>query len=96
MTIGSICIIIGLLIWKKQKVNLVNDNQHKNVRPEDIPAYTRLVGIGIIVIGVGIVFAGVFNLMYKTALVFISLAAGFIYGMYLLAKAQKKYNGSLL
>ena len=62
LAVGILCIVLGLLIWKKQKVTLVHDYQYKNVKKEDIPAYCRLVGIGLIIIGAGICVTGFFNL----------------------------------
>ena len=56
-----LCVVLGLLIWKKEKVSLIHDYHYKNVQEADIPAYARLMGIGIILIGVGICIAGILN-----------------------------------
>ena len=93
LAIGLLCIILGLLIWKKQKVSLLHDDHHKNVKEEDVPAYTRLVGIGLLLIGAGVCVTGLLNLI-KSALWWVSMAAGFVAGLILMSIGQKKYNGS--
>jgi FtsH-binding integral membrane protein len=91
--VGLLCLVFGLLIWKKQKVSLIHDYHYKNVRKEDIPAYTRLMGIGLILMGVGICTTGFLNL-FESAAWWIPMLAGFIAGFILMNRAQKKYNGT--
>ncbi len=91
--VGLLCIILGLMLWKKQKISLIHSYHYKNVKKEDVPAYTRLMGIGLILIGVGICITGVLNLLYSS-LWWIPLLAGFVMGFIIMNKAQKKYNGS--
>ena len=92
--VGTVCIVLGSLLWKKQKVSLVHDYNCRNVREEDIPAYTRQVGQGLIVIGAGLLVTGVLD-MFCSPLWWIPFSAGFLLGMILIGKAQKKYNGSV-
>ena len=91
--VGLLCIILGLMLWKKQKISLIHSYHYKNVKKEDVPAYTRLMGIGLILIGVGICITGVLNLLYSS-LWWIPLLAGFVMGFIIMNKSQKKYNGS--
>ena len=93
LAVGAVCVIIGLLIWKKQKVTLVHDYHYRNVKKEDIPAYTRLLGIGLILIGIGICVTGFLNLV-ESSFWWIPMLIGFVAGFIVLNKAQKKYNGS--
>ena len=95
LAVGLLCIIMGLLIWRKQKVSLLHDYHYKNVREEDIPAYSRQIGIGLTVIGAGVFLAGVLN-FFCPDYWWIPLAAGFAAGAVILYRAQKKYNGSVL
>ena len=92
-SVGALLIWLGLLLWKKQKTGLLHDYHYKNVSAEDIPAYTRTMGIGLIIIGAGIVFTGVFDI-FSSRLWWIPLMAGLIAGLTVMHKAQKKYNGS--
>ena len=84
---------LKLLIWKKEKVSLIHDYQYKNVQETDIPAYARLIGIGLILIGGGICITGVLNL-FESALWWIPLVVGILAGLIVMNKAQKTYNGS--
>ncbi len=91
--VGLLCIVLGIVLWKKQKVSLVHDYHYRNVKIEDIPAYTRLLGIGLILIGAGICVTGIVNL-FESSLWWIPVLVGFVAGFLVMNKAQKKYNGS--
>ena len=93
LAVGTLCIVFGLLVWLKQKVSLIHDYQYKNVKKADIPAYSRLVGIGLIIIGAGICVTGIFNLVESPAW-WVPALVGFVSGFAVMHKAQKKYNGS--
>ena len=93
--VGGLCIVFGLLLWKKQKVSLLHDYHYKNVKKEDIPAYARMMGIGLITIGAGICGAGILDLA-DSSLWWVPLAAGFVIGLVILIRTQKKYNGSMM
>ncbi|MBO4354521.1 MAG: DUF3784 domain-containing protein [Clostridia bacterium] len=91
--VGAVIVTLGVLIWAKQKISLIHEYHYKNVKAEDVPAYTRLVGIGLIIIGAGIVATGVLNFFHST-LWWVPLAAGFVAGLIVMNAAQQKYNGS--
>ena len=91
--VGGLLIVLGLLIWKKRKVSLLHDYHWKNVKEADLPAYTRLMGIGLILMGAGICVTGLLSVMLSR-LWWIPLAAGFAAGLIVMNRAQKKYNGS--
>lgn len=91
--VGSVCIILGFLIWKKQKLSLLHDYHYQNVKKEDIPAYTGQMGAGMIVLGAGIAAAGIFELA-SSSFWWIPLSAGIVIGLIVMYRAQKKYNGS--
>ena len=93
LAIGSLCIVLGILIWKKQKVSLIHDCHYKKVKKTDIPAYSRLVGISLILIGAGICATGLLNLI-ESSLWWIPMLVGFAAGFIVMNRAQKKYNGS--
>ena len=95
LAVGAICIVLGILLWKKQRITILHDYHYKHVKKDDIPAYTRQLGIGLIIIGAGIIITGLFNLAYS-ALWWIPLLTGFVIGLAAIYRAQKKYNGSVL
>ncbi|MBO4297171.1 MAG: DUF3784 domain-containing protein [Clostridia bacterium] len=94
LAVGLLCVVLGLLLWRKQKVSILHDYHYKNVKKEDIPAYARRMGIGLIVVGAGICLTGLLCLA-ESSLWWIPLLAGFILGIAVMFRAQKKYNGSL-
>ena len=93
LAVGLLCVVLGLVIWIKRKISLVHNYHYKNVKKNDIPAYTRLFGIGLILIGVGICVTGLLNL-FESAFWWIPMIAGFASGLAVLSAAQIKYNGS--
>ena len=90
---GLLCIILGLMLWKKRKLSLLHSFHYKNVKETNIPGYTRLMGTGLILTGAGICITGLFNLYYSS-LWWIPLAGGITSGIIVMHRAQKKYNGS--
>ncbi|MBQ6265932.1 MAG: DUF3784 domain-containing protein [Clostridia bacterium] len=92
--VGILCLIFAFLLIKKHKINLIHDYHHRNVTKKDIPAYTKQIGKGLLLIGAGCVATGIVNFVFKThcgiAAFVVCSAAGFA----LTHKAQKKYNGS--
>ena len=95
MAVGALCIVLGLLIWLKRKVSILHSYHYKNVKEEDLPAYCRLAGIALMLIGVGIIVAGALNLFYLS-LWWVPLVVGFTVGFSIFIYAQKKYNGSIM
>ena len=93
LAVGLLCVVLGILIWAKKKVTLLHDYHYKNVQPSDIPAYTRLAGISLILIGVGICVSGLFHLRASSRW-WIPMLVGIVAGVLVMNRAQKKYNGS--
>ena len=93
--VGSLCLVLGLLLWKKQRVSILHDYHYQHVKKEDIPAYTRNMGIGLMIVGLGIITTGILDLA-NSPFWWIPLLAGILSGFIVLFRAQKKYNGSVL
>lgn len=93
--VGALCVVLGALLWKEQMLSLLHEYHYKNVKKEDIPAYTRQMGIGLILVGCGIFVTGLLNLALSP-LWWIPLVLGFAAGFIVIFRAQKKYNGSVL
>ena len=95
LAVGILSIVIGFLLWKKQKLSLLHAYHYKNVKKKDLPAYARLIGIGLICIGVGICTTALLQLL-RSSVWWIPMLVGFALGLMLLNRAQKQYNGSWL
>ena len=85
---------IGLLIWKKQRIDLIHEYHHTKVSKKDVPAYTKLMGIAMIVIGAGIGVGAAVTFLVSKSLGFPLVIAAIIAGAVLMSRAQKKFNGS--
>lgn len=96
LAVGVLGFVFGGLLWKKQKISLVNEWHTRNVKQADVPAYTRLLGLALIAIGAGCVSTGVIALGFEEPLGWLALPVGFLVGFALIRRAQKKYNGGKL
>ena len=85
--------VLGTVLWKKQRIDLVNAWHTRNVKQEDVPAYTKLMGLSLIAIGAGCAVTGIVACILEETLGWIALPAGFVAGFALIRKAQRKYNG---
>ena len=91
---GIALIILGVLTWKKQTTAFLHSYHYRKVREEDIPDYTKGMGIGQIVIGAGFCLTGILKLFVQSAVSWAGLAAGLAAGLFMIHKAQTTYNGS--
>ena len=90
--LGAVFVIIGFLLWKKEKISLLHDYHYDKIRDENKKPFCTLCGIGIIMIGFGISLTGIIFAITSSALSFIAFGAGFISGISLLVFATNKYN----
>ncbi|MBQ9369870.1 MAG: DUF3784 domain-containing protein [Clostridia bacterium] len=93
--VGLLIIVLGLVLWLGRKVSILHAYHYKNVKEENLPAYCRMMGIGLMLVGLGIAVSGILDLFYS-ALWWIPTVVGFVLGLTVLFIAQKKYNGSIL
>ena len=91
--VGIFFLALGTVLWKKQRIDLVNAWHTRHVKKEDVPAYTKLMGLSLIAIGAGCAVTGIVACMFEESLGWLALPAGFVVGFALIRKAQKKYNG---
>ncbi len=91
--VGVLCIALGYQLYKEHKVSILHDYHYKNVKEEDIPDYTKQIGLGLSLIGAGICLTGVLDL-FRSSFWWLPMLAGFVLGIIVMHKAQKRYNGS--
>ena len=94
LAVGAVLAVLGLLTWKKQRLSFLHSYHYKNVKEEDLPAYSRQMGVGQIVVGLGLCLTGVLRLFTKSFASWSGLIAGLVIGFGIMHKAQRKYNGS--
>lgn len=90
--IGVGFVILGVILWKLEKISLLHDYHYLNVSSDDKSAFCRLSGLGIISVGAGILLSGIIIAITDSVLSFIAFILGFSLGVFLLAYAGKKYN----
>ena len=90
--IGFICIILGYLLWKKEKISILHSYHYDKVSQEDKKAFCTISGIGILLIGIGLFITGIILCITDSALSFIAFAIGFVGGLIMLIYAGIKYN----
>lgn len=89
---GILFLILGWLIWKKEKITLLHDYHYAKVKPEDRKAYTGAMGKGLNAVGIGMIAGGVMQLTQYEAIGWCLLGAAFAVGLAVMIYAQMKYN----
>lgn len=90
--IGLVFIMLGYLIWKKEKITLLHSYHYEKVSSSDKKAFCKLSGWGVIFIGIGLLVTAAIVGITDSALSFIAFALGFVFGLALLIYAGLKYN----
>ena len=85
-------LVLGLLIWKRRRTDLIISAHCEKVRDENKAAYCRLFGIGLIVIGIGFGLSGICSVLLQSGLAFLPMAVGLAAGIVLLVSAIVRYN----
>lgn len=75
-------------------INLIHKYHTKNIKEEDKKSYLEAFSLGMFVIAFAFLLSGLLLYLGKVKFVWISTFVGLIFGVFLIAYAQKKYNGS--
>ena len=92
LAVGIIFLVIGWLIWKKEKISLIHSYHYDKVSDTNKGAYTALVGKGALIIGTGIIITGIIDLVTQTGWGWIVFGASFIVGLGFMILAGIRYN----
>ena len=97
--IGAILIVSGLVfiwlgynVWIKQKINLIIVYHMDKVSEDNKPAFCRLSGLGLVVMGCGFIASGIWTMVSGALLSFIPMTVGIVVDIILLISAGIKYN----
>ena len=90
--IGIVLVVLGYLIWKKEKISLLHSYHYNKVSEENRTTFCAISGIGVIIIGIGLLITGIVISITDSAWSFIAFAAGFIIGLAFLVYAGVRYN----
>ena len=91
-TLSVLFLVIGYLLWKKERIDLLHGYHYDKVTKENKKAFCTICGFGIISIGIGMLISAVLFGISEALAGFIPFLAGFIIGLVLLIFAGKKYN----
>ena len=84
--------VLGYLVWIKEKITLFHSYHYNKVTEENKKAFCKISGIGLIVIGIGVMVAGIICSVTSSAWGGIAIAIGFLLGLTMLIYAGIKYN----
>ena len=90
--LGCLLVYLGRQIWKKQKMDLIIRYHCDKVSEENKPAYCRLAGIGVFLMGIGFLLSGICTVWIRSVLTLVPMTLGLVSGIALLAAAVMKYN----
>lgn len=90
--LGFVFVMLGLQIWKKQRIDLIISYHSDKVREENKRAYCTLAGIGVLIMGIGFLLSGISTVFVHSILTFMPMTAGLVSGIGLLISAVMKYN----
>ncbi len=93
--VGIVLIVLGFLTWKKQTVAFLHSYHYKKVKEEEIPEYTKQMGIGQIIIGIAFCLTALLRLLSMRTVSWVVFIVGLAAGLVFSLKAQFKHNGSL-
>lgn len=93
--IGLLFMYLGFLLWVKEKINIMHDYHYTKVKETDKKAYTRIMGIAMIVIGIGCLLSDVASLFIGGAKSGIVFCGSFAVGILMMLYGQIKYNHGL-
>lgn len=94
LLLSVLFIILGWMIWKKQKTNLIISHHCDKVSEQNKKEYCSLFGIGMIIMGVGFGISGILTFFIHSLLIFVPMTLGLILGIVLLIISGVKYNHS--
>ena len=90
--VGIVLILLGYMVWKKEKISLFHDYHYDKVSEEDKKAFCTISGIGVVLIGIGVFITAIIIGITNSMWCFIPFVVGFVVGLIMLIYAGIKYN----
>lgn len=90
--VGFVLIILGYMVWKKEKISLFHDYHYDKVSEEDKKAFCTISGIGVVLIGIGLFITSIIIGITDSMWSFIPFVIGFVAGLIMLIYSCIKYN----
>ena len=90
--VGIVVIVMGYLIWKKERISLLHDYHYDKVSEANKKIFCTISGIGLVVVGCGFLLTAVVLGITSSVWSYLVMAVGFVTGISLLIYAGSKYN----
>lgn len=90
--VGIIIIVLGYLLWKKERISLLHDYHYDKVSEENKKAFCALSGMGLLSVGFGLLVTAILLCITESLWSFILFVAGLAVGLWLLILAGNTYN----
>ena len=90
--ISILFLVLGWLIWKKERIELLQEYHRNRVSEEDKKHFCTLCGLGVGIIGVGMLLTAVLFAVTGKLWSLFAFVLGFLVGIVMLFGAIVKYN----
>ena len=90
--ISILFLVLGWLIWKKERIELLQEYHRNRVSEEDKKRFCTLCGQGVCAIGAGMIISAVWFAFAQSLWGFAPFMAGFLVGIGMLIRTIKTYN----
>lgn len=90
--IGTLFVVLGWRIWKKQQITLIHDYHYTKVKETDKKAYTEKMGKAMLLIGVGAYLTGMIDFIFRSEYGWFAFGVCLIAGLSIMVYTQLKYN----
>lgn len=92
ITVSVLLFNLGYMLWKKQKIEVMNEYHYTNVSKQDRLAYSTIMGQALVVIAVGMLVSGIFGLFMNITALWIIAVISVVVGVGMMFYGQMKYN----
>ena len=92
--VGIICIALGIS-HRKGNLSLLHSYHKKRVAEEDLLPFGKLVGLGLITIGIALILSGILSFLAYSVIANAALIIGLVIGFVIIFYAMKKYNNGV-
>ena len=90
--VGLLLLALGWMIWKKERIDLLQEYHRNRVSEEDKKRFCTLCGMGIGVIGLGMLLTAVLFAATGKLWSLLAFVLGFLVGIVMLIGTMLKYN----
>lgn len=90
--VSILLFVLGYMLWKKQKIEVMHEYHYTNVSKQNRQAYTTIMGQALFVIAVGMLVSGICSLFMDVTKLWIVAVVGIVVGVGMMVYGQMKYN----